>query len=95
MVDFPRHASTLGPASTLTYDLITGLRLEHDGDPVLAEHVATARATLTERGMMVTMAKRITERQSSACMALVTAVAMAMQEAPVPFVRKATKAVSF
>ena len=95
MVDFPRHASTLGPASTLTYDLITGLRLEHDRDPVLAEHVATARATLTERGMMVTMAKRITERQSSACMALVTAVAMAMQEAPVPFVRKATKAVSF
>ncbi len=95
MIDFPRHAATLGPASTQTYDLITQQRVVHDGDPILAEHMATAKATLTERGMMVTMPKRITERQSSACMALVTGLAMAEQEPPKVFVRQAQKAVGF
>jgi hypothetical protein len=54
MVDFPQNATTMGPASTQAFELITTGRLAHDGDPVLAEHVANTTAILTERGMKVT-----------------------------------------
>ncbi len=87
MVDFPQNATTMGPASTQAFELITTGRLAHDGDPVLAEHVANTTAILTERGMKVTKPKKVTPRKNDACVALVMAVAMAMQEAPKPFVR--------
>jgi phage terminase large subunit-like protein len=95
MVDFPQYASTMGPASTTTYELITTGRLVHDGDPVLAEHVRNTTAVLTERGMKVTKPKKVTPRKNDACVAMVMAVAMAMQEAPVPREKPKARAMSF
>ena len=92
MVDFPQAASTMGPASTTTYELVTTSRLVHDGDPVLARHVADTVALLTERGMKVTKGKK---RPNHSCVAMVMAVAMALQEAPVPYVRQPRRAVGF
>lgn len=85
MVTFGQTASTMGPASTTCYELITTGRLVHDGDPVLGEHVGATVALLTERGMKV---MKGTKRANHSAVAMVMAVAMAMQEAPVPFVRK-------
>jgi phage terminase large subunit-like protein len=95
MVDFPQNATTMGPASTQAFELITTGRLAHDGDPVLAEHVANTTAILTERGMKVTKPKKVTPRKNDACVAMVMAVAMAMQEAPKPYVRSPRLPVGF
>ncbi len=95
MVDVPMTASIMAPPSTTTYELITTGRLIHDGDPILAEHVANTTAILTERGMKVTRSKHGSTRPNVACVAMVRAVAMALQDAPVPFVRKPRKAVGF
>ena len=95
MVDVPMTAAVMGPPSTTTFELITTGRLVHDGDPILAEHVANTTAILTERGMKVTRSKHGSTRPNVACVAMVRAVAMAMQDAPVPFVRKPRKAVGF
>ena len=57
MVDVPMTAAVMGPPSTLAYELITTGRLVHDGDPILAEHVANTTAVLTDRGMKVTRSK--------------------------------------
>ncbi|MDQ6794020.1 MAG: hypothetical protein M3067_04195 [Chloroflexota bacterium] len=82
MVDVPLTASVMGPPSTLACELISTGRLVHDDDPILAEHVANTTATLTDRGMKVTRSKHNSTRPNVAAMALVRAVAMAMQEAP-------------
>ena len=95
MVDVPMTASVMGPPSTLTYELITTGRLVHEDDPILAEHVANTTAVLTDRGMKVTRSKHGSTRPNVAAVAMVRAVAMAMQDAPVPFVRKPRKAVGF
>jgi phage terminase large subunit-like protein len=95
MVDVPMTASIMAPPSTTTYELITTGRLIHDGDPILAEHVANTTAILTDRGMKVTRSKHGSTRPNVACVAMVRAVAMALQDAPVTFVRKPRKAVGF
>jgi len=95
MVDVPMTAAVMAPPSTTTYELITTGRLVHNGDRVLAEHVANTRAVLTDRGMKVTRSKHGSTQPNVACVAMVRAVAMAMQDAPVPYVRKTRKAVGF
>jgi phage terminase large subunit-like protein len=95
MVDVPMTASVMGPPSTLTYELITTGRLVHDDDPILAEHVANTTAVLTDRGMKVTRSKHGSTRPNVLAVAMVRAVAMAMQEPPKPFVRKPRQAVGF
>jgi hypothetical protein len=57
----------------------------HDGDAILARHVADTTALLTERGMKVTKGKR---RPNHSAMAMVMAVAVANTEPPKPFVRR-------
>jgi phage terminase large subunit-like protein len=84
MVDVPMTAAVMGPPSTLAYELITTGRLVHDDDPVLAEHIANTTAVLTDRGMKVTRSKHGSTRPNVAAVAMVRAVAMAMQEAPPP-----------
>ena len=95
MVDLPMTAAVMGPPSTQTYELIATGRLVHDGDPVLAEHVANTTAVLTDRGMKVTRSKHGSTRPNVAAVAMVRAVAMAMLEVPTPFVRKPRTAVGF
>lgn len=85
MVTFAQTATTMGPASTTTYELVVTGRLVHDGDAMLGRHVADTTALLTERGMKVIKNKR---RANCAAYAMVMAVAMAMQEAPKPYTRK-------
>jgi len=77
-------AAVMAPPSTLAYELITTGRLVHDDDPILAEHVANTTAILTDRGMKVTRSKHNSTRPNVAAVALVRAVAMAMQDPPPP-----------
>lgn len=86
MVHVPLTAAIMGPPTMVTYELITTGRLAHDADPVLSEHVANTNAKIVDRGMQVTRAKG--SRHNVACIAMVRAVALAMQEAPRPFERK-------
>jgi phage terminase large subunit-like protein len=95
MVQMPMTANIMAPPTTIAFDLITTGRLAHDGDRILAEHVANTTAVLTDRGMKVTRSKHGTQRPNVACVAMVRAIAMASQEAPKPFVRKPRKAVGF
>jgi phage terminase large subunit-like protein len=94
MVDFPMTAAVMGPASTTTYELITTGRVLHDGDPVLTAHVDATPAILTERGMKVTRPKQASVT-NVACIAMVRAVAMAMQQAPEPTGPSLPQAVGF
>jgi phage terminase large subunit-like protein len=89
MVETNQTAAVMAPPSTATYELITTGRVRHDGDRVLAEHMDNAVAVLTERGMKVALPKLQTSRRSHAAVALVMAVAMAMQDAPKAFKPKA------
>jgi len=82
MVDVPMTASVMAPPSMQTYDLISTGRLVHEGDPILAEHVANTRAVLTDRGMKVTRSKHGSTQPNVAAVAMVRAVAMAMLEPP-------------
>ena len=94
MVEMSMTPAVMAPPSTLAYELITTGRLMHDGDPILAEHVANTMATLTDRGMKVTRSTNAA-RPNVLAVAMVRAVAMCMQDAPKPFVRKPRHAVGF
>lgn len=95
MVDVPMTAAVMGSPTTVTYELITTGRLSHDGDPILAEHVASTNSKIIDRGMLVVRSKHGSTRPNVAAVAMVRAVAMAMQDAPVPFIRAPRKAVGF
>lgn len=84
MVDVPMTAAIMAPPSTVTHELITTGRLVHDDDLVLAEHVNNTTAVLTDRGMKVTRSKHGSTRPNVAAVAMVRAVAMAMQDPPPP-----------
>lgn len=84
MVDAPMTAAVMGPPTTLAYELITTGRLVHDGDPILAEHVANTNAKIVDRGMLITRSKHGSTRPNVAAVAMVRAIAMAMQEPPPP-----------
>jgi phage terminase large subunit-like protein len=83
MWDFPQFASTMGPASTQAYELITTGRLIHEDDPALAEHFDATSAVLTDRGMKVVPLREGT-RTNHGAIASVMAIAMAFQEVPKP-----------
>jgi len=85
----------MGPSSTPALELISAARRAHDGDPTRAEHVANTTGTLTERGLKVTKPRKVTPRKNDACVAMVMATAMAMQEAPKPIVRRRQVVVRF
>lgn len=80
MVKFPLYASTMGPASTKAFELIATGRLAHDGDAILAEHIDKTDAALTDRGMQIAAGRAPAYNPSA--VALVAAVAMAMQTPP-------------
>lgn len=44
MIEFPQYDRYMVPATTTTYELVMTRRLEHDGDPEIAQHVANAVA---------------------------------------------------
>jgi phage terminase large subunit-like protein len=77
VIDVSMTSSHMAPPSMTTFELITTGRLVHDGDLILAEHVANTRAKLTERGMQVTRSKHGSTQPNVAAVAMVRAVAMA------------------
>lgn len=81
MVEFPQNASRMVPASELFYQLAKEGRLVHDGNPVLAQHVANAVAQLTPRGWRIAKGKAATKPIDLA-VAAVMAVWQAMQPVP-------------
>jgi phage terminase large subunit-like protein len=93
MVKFPLVAGTMGPASTRTHELIATGRLKHNGDAILAEHIARTDALLTDRGMQIVPGKA--PHYNPSAVALVAAVAMAVQEAPTPYIARPRTGVGF
>jgi len=71
MVRFDMGWSRTGPASEGLYDAIVNERLHHDGDPILAAHVAAGATTENERGWRLT--KRKATEPIDALMALLMA----------------------
>jgi phage terminase large subunit-like protein len=84
VVSVPMSAAVMGPPTMTTFELLTTGRLVHEADPVLAEHVANTRAKLTDRGMVVVRSKHGSTQPNVAAVAMVRAVAMAMQDPPPP-----------
>lgn len=81
MVEFPQYASRMGPASEGLYELVKAGRIKHDGDPVLARHLAAATAKLTRRGWVITKPEG-SSRRIDLAVAMAMAVDLAMREAP-------------
>lgn len=50
MIDSPMTNERTAPASSSLYEAILQQRISHDGDPVLAAHVAAGTTKDTERG---------------------------------------------
>lgn len=71
MVEFPMSNERTAPASAALYEAIVGGRVVHDGDPVLAAHVAAGATVDTERGWRLT--KRKAKHKIDALMALLIA----------------------
>lgn len=84
MVDFGQLATTMGPASTKAYELITTKRLAHLGEPKLTQQVESSQAVLTDRGMRVVPSRNALVPNHGA-IALIMGVAMA--SLPTPGVR--------
>ncbi len=54
MVEFPQSHARMAPASARLHEAISAGRIAHNGDPVLAAHVAAGAATETPRGWRLT-----------------------------------------
>ena len=57
MTSFSMGWERSAPASEALYDAIVSGRMHHDGDPVLAAHVAAGATTTSERGWRITKRK--------------------------------------
>lgn len=77
MVDVPMTNERVVPMSAGLYELIVSGRLVHDGDPVLAAHVAAGTIRETERGWRI--AKGKAKRPMDALVALMLAASGANQ----------------
>lgn len=73
MIEFPQSNERMAPASQVLYDLIVSQGIEHDGDPLFADHVAAGATTYVgDRAWRIT--KRKATGQIDALIALVLAV---------------------
>ncbi len=82
MVDHPMTNSRMAPESEALYEAINSRRIAHDGDPVLAQHVAAGVTTETDRGWRLT--KRRARDRIDALIALVMAVDLATRKPEEP-----------
>lgn len=81
MVEVPQNDSRMVPAATELYSLVVENRLEHDGDPVLARHVANVLGKARgESGWRITKLKESARKIDGA-----VATAMAVHEALQPW----------
>lgn len=72
MEEVPQTDVRMAPASSTLLELVRAGRLRHDGDPVLREHVLSAVASETDRGVRIS--KRKSRARIDACVAAAMAV---------------------
>lgn len=83
MIEVPQSPERMVPACMLTYELIVGGEIAHDGDPVLAAHVNGAVRREGERGWSLSKGK--SGGHIDACISMVLALHEAVTSpAPVP-----------
>lgn len=82
MIDFPQYDRYVVPACNLTYELVQTRRLEHDGDPILAEHVGNAVAVEVDRGWRIRKPRKAPHKHIDAAATLTMAVYQAQVPAP-------------
>lgn len=82
MVKYPQHDSYMIPASQGFYQLVMERKIAHDGDPILAAHVAAATADQKPRGWRLTKPKG-SRRKIDAAIAAAIAVHRAQEPLPV------------
>lgn len=75
MREFPQHMVRMGAASQSLYELVLSRVVCHDGDPVLARHVANAVAKQQRSGSASwRLEKGAAKRKMDACIALAMAI---------------------
>lgn len=79
MVEVPQSNARMVPATQATYELIVQDRLEHDGNPVLARHIASAVAVEVPNGGY-RLKKAKSKAKMDAAIALVMAVDAAVRD---------------
>lgn len=80
VVEFPQSPERMTPACELAHQLITGGRIIHDGDPVLAAHVGAAVWRESDRGR--TLSKRKASGHIDALIAAVMATRELLHDEP-------------
>lgn len=81
MVKYPQHDSYMVPASQGFYQLVMERKIAHDGDPILAAHVAAATADQKPRGWRLTKPKGSRKKIDAA---IAAAIAAHRAQEPVP-----------
>ena len=74
MVTYPQHDSRMIAASQNLYQLVVEEKLAHDGDPVLAAHVANATADQKPRGWRLTKPKGSRKKIDAAIAAAIAVI---------------------
>lgn len=75
IVAFPQSMPRMGPATQRFFELVvTNQNLWHDGNPVLARHIGSARLRVDSRGQMLQKASKASMHKIDAAVALVMAV---------------------
>lgn len=82
MVEFPQSAARMVPACQIAYELICTAQVVHDGDPVLADQIASAAVRQTEAGWRLSKGK--SRRKIDASIALVMALSRGTDRRPAP-----------
>lgn len=82
MVEFPQSAARMVPACQVAYELICSRQVVHDGDPVLADQIASGAVRQTEAGWRLSKGK--SKRKIDAAIALTMALARGTARGPVP-----------
>jgi phage terminase large subunit-like protein len=82
MIEFPQTAQRMNPACGNAYELISGQRVAHDGDPTLTDHVLSAEPRASGEGWRLSKGKA--RRKIDACIALVMALDVATGRVSTP-----------
>lgn len=83
MVKYPQHDGYMIPASQGLYQLVVERKIAHDGDPILAAHVAAATADQKPRGWRLTKPKG-SRKKIDAVIAAAIAAHRAQEPSPQP-----------
>lgn len=88
MEDVPQNDSRMVPASTDLYSLVISKRLRHNGDPVLARHIANVVGRARgESGWRITKLKDSPTKKIDGAVAAAMAASAALRPWPAPRVR--------